>query len=245
MSQDIDESNHAQAEDLRALALQLAAFTGVLEQRGEQVVQETHDAVQRLDRAAHGLAATSERLAASAIEHIRQAAATAVASGLRQPLEDAGRSMQDGTQQLQRAIRELEERTRRLGKALSAHAAELAVRAGREGEVDGAIKNVSLLVNPEQYQLLMAAEKMGELDLSLRNRADVEKTDVAELSDSVFYQQDTSAGSRASAETPAAHSWRVSFLAPCFVRVNMSVRSALAESSRTTSNFVDGSTTTR
>jgi pilus assembly protein CpaB len=79
-----------------------------------------------------------------------------------------------------------------------------AVRAGREGEVDGAIKNVSLLVNPEQYQLLMAAEKMGELDLSLRNRADVEKTDVAELSDSVFYQQDTNAGSREGIEKPAA-----------------------------------------
>ena len=117
MSQDIDKSNHAQTEDLRALALQLAAFTGVLEQRGQQVMQEVQDAAQRLDRTAHGVADSSERLAAGIIEHIRQAAATTVASGLRQPLEEAGRTMQDGTQRIQRATRELEERTSRLGKA--------------------------------------------------------------------------------------------------------------------------------
>ena len=122
MSPDIDESNHAQADDLRTLALQLAAFTGVLEQRGQQVVQEVHDAAQRLQHEAHGLAGTSERLAAAAIEHIRQAATNAMTSGLHQPLDDAGRSMQDGTQQIRRAIHGLEERTRGLGQALSAHA---------------------------------------------------------------------------------------------------------------------------
>jgi hypothetical protein len=78
------------------------------------------------------------------------------------------------------------------------------VRAGREGEVDNTIKNVSLLVDPEQYQMLMAAEKVGELDLSLRNRADTERTEVSDLSDALFYQQDTSAGSRESVEKPAA-----------------------------------------
>lgn len=70
------------------------------------------------------------------------------------------------------------------------------VRAGREGEVASAVKNVSLVVSPDQFQLLKAAEDLGELDLSLRNREDKEKTEVAELSDSVFHQQDTSAGSR-------------------------------------------------
>lgn len=78
------------------------------------------------------------------------------------------------------------------------------VRAGREGEVEAAIKNVSLLVNPDQYQMLMAAEKVGELDLSLRNRADTAKTDVSDLSDALFYQQDTSVGTRESVEKPTA-----------------------------------------
>jgi len=122
MNPGIEERSNVQADDLRALALQLAAFTGVLEQRGQQVVQEAHDAAQRLDRAAHGVADCSERLATGVIEHVRQAAAIAVASGLRQPLEDAGRTMQDGTQRIQHAIRDLEQRTNRLGRALSAHA---------------------------------------------------------------------------------------------------------------------------
>lgn len=78
------------------------------------------------------------------------------------------------------------------------------VRAGREGEVDGVIKNVSLLVDPEQFQLLKAAEQMGELALSLRNRDDKEKTDVPELTDSIFTQRDVSEGIRDAVETPLA-----------------------------------------
>ena len=71
------------------------------------------------------------------------------------------------------------------------------VRAGREGEVAATVvKNVSLLCTPEQVQLLTAVRDLGKLDLSLRNRADKEKTDVAELSDSIFHSQDTSVGKR-------------------------------------------------
>ncbi|MBA3315057.1 MAG: Flp pilus assembly protein CpaB [Planctomycetota bacterium] len=71
-----------------------------------------------------------------------------------------------------------------------------ALRAGREGDVEVAVKNVSLIVDPEQFQLLKAAEGLGELNLSLRNREDKEKTQVAELSDNVFFQRDTSIGTR-------------------------------------------------
>lgn len=72
------------------------------------------------------------------------------------------------------------------------------VRAGREGEVADTVvvKNVSLLCTPEQVQLLTAVRDLGKLDLSLRNREDKEKTEVAELSDSIFHSQDTSVGKR-------------------------------------------------
>ena len=78
------------------------------------------------------------------------------------------------------------------------------LRAGREGEVENAVKNVSLLVDPEQFQLLEAAQGLGELNLSLRNRNDKEKTQIAELSDSIFFQKDTSLGVRAAKEKPQA-----------------------------------------
>jgi pilus assembly protein CpaB len=76
------------------------------------------------------------------------------------------------------------------------------LRAGREGEVETAVKNVSLLVDPEQFQLLEAAQGLGELNLSLRNREDKEKTQVAELSDAIFFQRDTSVGTRAGYAEP-------------------------------------------
>ena len=80
-----------------------------------------------------------------------------------------------------------------------------ATRAGREGEGandkgDKTVKNVSVLVTPEQLQLLTAAEELGELGLSLRNRGDQEKTDVAELTDSSFFGVGTSQGGRVSAD---------------------------------------------
>jgi pilus assembly protein CpaB len=80
------------------------------------------------------------------------------------------------------------------------------LRAGREGDVENAVKNVSLIVDPEQFQLLEAAQGLGELNLSLRNRDDKERTQVAALSDEIFFQQDTSLGTRATKEKPKSSS---------------------------------------
>ena len=78
------------------------------------------------------------------------------------------------------------------------------MRANREGEVDTTVKNVSLLVDPEQFQLLEAAQGIGELNLSLRNREDTVATNVASLSDKVFFQRDTSEGVREQPSEPEA-----------------------------------------
>jgi pilus assembly protein CpaB len=76
------------------------------------------------------------------------------------------------------------------------------LRAGREGDVETSVKNVSLIVDPEQFQLLEAAQGLGELNLSLRNREDKEKTQISELSDSVFFQRDTSISMRDAGKKP-------------------------------------------
>ena len=46
------DQNNLQPDDLRALALHLAAFTELLEQRGNHVVQQTHEAAQHLSQTA-------------------------------------------------------------------------------------------------------------------------------------------------------------------------------------------------
>ncbi len=116
------EQNELQPDDLRALALQMAAFTQLLEQRGEQVVRQTHEAAQQLSQTAKGAAASSERMTSAAIEQFRLAAAGAVAEGMRKPMEDAGRTMQSGTRNVQTATSELEQRVRGVGRALTATA---------------------------------------------------------------------------------------------------------------------------
>ena len=110
-----------------------------------------------------------------------------------------------------------------------------AVRAGREGEVDSAVKNVSLLVNPDQYQLLLAAQGMGSLSLSLRNREDTAKTDVAEVTDSIFTNVDTSEGNRGatadrrnagSAQAPAGSSGLQDFLSSAMTAMTTTTATA-------------------
>src|SRR6185312_11066525 len=110
------------AAQQQAEAQQLAAFTAALEQRGDHVVRQTHEAAQRINEVARTAVASSERMTADAIEQFRRAAADAVGEGLRRPLEDAGRTMRSGTQTIQATTNELEARVRTLGKTLTAHA---------------------------------------------------------------------------------------------------------------------------
>lgn len=116
------DKNELHPDDLRALALQLAAFTGQLEQRGAEVIQQAHEAAQHLARTATSAAAASERITAAAIEQFRQASADAVADGMRRPMEQAGRTMQSGTRNIQAATDALDANVRAVGKALKASA---------------------------------------------------------------------------------------------------------------------------
>lgn len=53
-------------------------------------------------------------------------------------------------------------------------------------------KNISLLVTPQQYNMLMLAEKMGEITLALRNRSDDSVVDTDSVDSSIF--EDLAAG---------------------------------------------------
>ncbi len=116
------EQNNLQPDDLRALALQLAAFTDLLEQRGDHVIQQTREAALHIGQMAKSAAASSERMTAGAIEQFRQAAASVVSDGMRQPMEDAARTMQGSTQNILKATNELETRMRTAGRGLTATA---------------------------------------------------------------------------------------------------------------------------
>jgi len=62
-------------------------------------------------------------------------------------------------------------------------------------------KNISLLVTPEQSQLLVMAQSKGELHLALRNKTDDTKLTVTDVDDSIFDAVKTSSTERP-AESP-------------------------------------------
>lgn len=155
-----------QPDDLRALALQLAAFIGVLEQRGQQIVQQTQEAAHNLSQTALGAAASSERLTADAVEQFRLAAAQVVSEGMHQPMEEAGHAMQDGTQRIQAATRELETRMHKLGKALSAHAWKTFVASAVASLV---VIGVAVYMGLRTHQDLIRAEWTGQINAAITN----------------------------------------------------------------------------
>lgn len=65
--------------------------------------------------------------------------------------------------------------------------------AGETQEV--AAKNISLLVTPDQANLLMLAESKGTLHLALRHKTDSEPAKAAAVDDSIFDEVDTQLGS--------------------------------------------------
>ncbi|WP_426699845.1 hypothetical protein ACPPVV_10550 [Rhodanobacter sp. Col0626] len=109
-------------DDIKALAVKLAAFTDLLEQRGNEVVRQTGQAALAIDQSARNAAARSEQLTAQAVNEFKRAAADVVAQGLRQPLEEAGRVMQIGTHNIQSATAELEQRMAAIQKVHAANA---------------------------------------------------------------------------------------------------------------------------
>jgi hypothetical protein len=160
------EQNDLQPDDLRALALQLAAFTELLEQRGNHAVQQTHEAAQHISQTAKSAATSSERITAGAIEQFRQAAAGAVSDGMRRPMEEAGRTMQNSTQNIQKATNELEVRVRAVGKALTAHAWKTFVASALASV---AVIGMAVYMGIRTHQDIARAEWVGLINAAIAN----------------------------------------------------------------------------
>lgn len=160
------EQDELQPEDIRALALQMAAFTQLLEQRGEQVVQQTQEAAQHLGQTAKAAAGSSERMTAAAIEQFRQAAAGAVADGMRWPMEEAGRTMQTGTQNIHAATAELEIRVRNVGKTLATSAWKTFVASA---VASVAMLGVAVYMGINTHRDIARAEWLGLINAAIAN----------------------------------------------------------------------------
>jgi pilus assembly protein CpaB len=75
---------------------------------------------------------------------------------------------------------------------------------GSEESAKGGVKNISLLVTPEQSGLLMLAEKMGTLQLALRNLDDHEQGQGIAIDESSFDTEGTGRGVDNEEHTAAA-----------------------------------------
>lgn len=153
-------------DDIKVLAVKLAAFTDLLEQRGNEVVRQTGQAAQAIDQSARNAAAKSEQLTAQAVGEFKRAAADVVAQGLRQPLEEAGRVMQAGTHNIQSATAELERRMTAIQKVHVANAWKTFIASAVASVV---VIGAAIYIGVRTHQDMTRSEWVSQINTAIAN----------------------------------------------------------------------------
>jgi ABC-type multidrug transport system fused ATPase/permease subunit len=171
------------------LILQLATLAQSLEQHGARAVQQSQQAAGALQRTAQEAAHTAQRLTAEALEQFRRTASSAATEGLRYPLEEASKTLNNGAARIESAMESLDAHMKAQRRMFAAYAwktfiasalASLAVigvgaymtaqahqditRAGWIGAVNAAIANGKLVACPEGGLCAYSGKKLQRLD---------------------------------------------------------------------------------
>jgi hypothetical protein len=153
-------------DDLKALAIKLAALADMLERRGDAVVRQTAQAVQAIDHSAQSAAAVSERLTARAVEEFKRAVADVVAQGLHRPLEEAGHSLRTGTNHVLAAANELERQMQAIRKVHVANAWKTFVASA---VASLAVAAAALYIGGRAHQDMTHSEWVGQINAAIAN----------------------------------------------------------------------------
>lgn len=108
--------------EVEQLAVELAAFTQVLEQRAASAGQRLDQAVGQLRDTAQDVATSSQRTADSAVAEFKRTANDVLADGMRPALEQADAALRARMQEIAGATRQLEQRVRTLNGLHTANA---------------------------------------------------------------------------------------------------------------------------
>ena len=155
-----------QPDDLQALAVKLARIADLLEQRSASVIQQTLQAAETIDRSAKAAATSSEHITTRAIGEFRGAATSAIAEGMRGPMEQAGRTMQNGTLGIERATAELEQRVRSAGKVHSAHAWKTFIASALASIV---VMSTAVYMANRSYKQISQDAWVGQINAAIAN----------------------------------------------------------------------------
>lgn len=153
-------------DDIKALAVKLAAVADMLERRGDAVVRQTAQAAQAIDHSAQNAAATSEHLTARAVEEFKRAAADVITQGMRQSLEEAGRSMRASTSNILTATSELERHMQAIRKAHVANAWKTFVASA---VASLAVVATALYIGGRTHQDMTRSEWVGQINAAIAN----------------------------------------------------------------------------
>lgn len=152
--------------EIKALAVKLAAFTDLLEQRGDEAVRQTAQAAQSMEQSAQQASASVERLTSNAVAEFKRAAASMLAEGLRQPLEDAGQAMQAGTRNIQFATSTLERQMQTLQKVHTATAWKTFVASATASIV---VIAAATYIGIRTHQDMVRSEWVGQINAAIAN----------------------------------------------------------------------------
>ncbi|MCL1960794.1 MAG: hypothetical protein FWG56_03210 [Desulfovibrionaceae bacterium] len=137
-----------------------------LEERSAEAVAQSQQAADALQRAAQDAASTAKRITAQALEEFRRAASGAVENGLRYPLEDASRKLEDGVGRIESAMQTLDAHIKVQSRMLAAYAWKTFVASALAALV---MIGVAVYMGLYARQEITRAEWVGEINAAVAN----------------------------------------------------------------------------
>ena len=152
--------------DIERMAVELAAFAQLLEQRSEQVVQQSLQATQAMQHSAQDAASTSQRISAQAVDEFRQAIAGAIQDGMCQPLEAAKKTLHEGMFHIETASQSLDARMRAQHKVYAANAWKVFIACALASVT---VIGVAVYMSVQARQEMARAEWISQVNAAIAN----------------------------------------------------------------------------
>jgi hypothetical protein len=151
-------------DDIKGLAVKLSVLVDSFETRGDEVVQQTLQASQAIHHSARQAAQTAQQITSRALEEFQQTASHALKGGLREPVQQADRSLQASMHKIQQATNQLEQGVRAINRMHTATAWKAFIVSSLASL---AVIGVAAYVGFKAHQDIARSEWIGEINAAV------------------------------------------------------------------------------
>jgi roadblock/LC7 domain-containing protein len=147
-------------------AVRLAALNKSLQQYSAQAVQQAQQATSALQRTVQEAADSAQRITAEALEQFRRTASSAATEGLRYPLEETSKTLNNGAARIESAMASLDVHMKTQRKMFAAYAWKTFIASAAASL---AVIGVAVYMAARAHQDITRTEWIGAINAAIAN----------------------------------------------------------------------------